>query len=241
MTRGLLLSMLMIISCNLSAQFNDSTFYYIRFSSQGMYNQTNDISAFTFNNALNFTINKKKVSLNSSNNWIYGEQDNRLTNNDFASVLNLDLFKDTRRLYYWGLASYTTSYSLKINYQFQAGAGLGLNIINKPDAELVVSNGLLYETSDLQLDTARDIYQTVRNSLRVKHRLTYNAIRWDGTFFWQPSLQDIDDYILRATTTLAVKLKTWLSITGGLTYNKLSRTNRENLLINFGLVAEKYW
>jgi hypothetical protein len=33
----------------------------------------------------------------------------------------------------------------------------------------------------------------------------------------------------------------WLSLTMGLTYNKLGRTDRENLLFNLGLSVERYF
>lgn len=225
------------------AQFDDSTHYHVRYSTTGIINRTNDARSFVLNNALGFQVNKEKVTLNSSNAWIYGRQGSSLTNNDFSTALNLDYLKNKQRLYYWGLVTYTTSYSLKIDYQLQAGAGVGYNFINKERAELVVSDGLLYETSKLVLPQGGDFdHQTVRNSLRIKYKwLVTDIIVLDGLHFWQPSLKQLDDYILRSTSTLSVKLRKWLSLTTALTYNKLSLTNRENLLVNFGITAEKYF
>lgn len=228
---------------SLQAQFNDSTHYYLKYATTGIINRTNDARSFVLNNALAFQVNKKKLTVNSSNAWIYGMQDGALTNNDFSTALNADYLRNVRKLYYWALTSYTTSFSLKMRYQFQAGAGVGYNIIRRENAELEVSDGFLYESSDLKLENdVRDIYQTVRNSLRIKYRWDINKlVVLEAMHFWQPSLMRIDDYIIRSSNSLSVKLRKWLSLTTSLTYNKLSRTNRENLLLNFGVTAEKYF
>lgn len=239
--------LLVVLGCALlavgRAQFDDSTHYHVKYSTTGIINRTNDARSFVLNNVLGFQVNKEKITLNSSNAWIYGRQGSTLTNNDFSTGLNLDYLKNKQRLYYWGLVTYTTSYSLKIDHQLQAGAGVGYNFINKERAELVVSDGLLYETSKLVLPQGGDFdHQTVRNSLRIKYKwLVTDIIVLDGLHFWQPSLKQIDDYILRSSSTLSVKLRKWLSLTTALTYNKLSLTNRENLLVNFGITAEKYF
>lgn len=88
-----------------------------------MINKTNDGRSYVLNNGLIFNINKKRTELSSNNSWIYGRQNDVLINNDFSSVLNFDLLQNVRRLYYWGLASFTTSYSLKINYSIPGRCG----------------------------------------------------------------------------------------------------------------------
>lgn len=242
MIRFVICCMIILVSTTGNGQFNDSTYYNLRFSSQGIYNKTTDIRSFTLNNALGFSIRKKYIGLTSSNNWIYGQQNSKLTNNDFNSVLNVDVLKDTRRLYYWALMSFSSSYSLKINYQFQAGGGIGYNVLNKNSAEIVLSNGLLFEASEVVLkDSSKIIYQALRNSLRIKHRWQKGMFSWEGTHFWQPNLSDFNDYIIRSNTTISVRLKKWLSISGGLTFNKITRTNRENLLVNFGITFDHYF
>lgn len=243
MKRMMLLALVLIFCCNAIAQFNDSIHYHLKFATTGIINRTNDARSFVLNNALGFQVNKEKLTINSSNAWVYGRQGSRLTNNDFSTALNIDYLKNRQRLYYWGLVTFTSSYSLKINHQLQGGAGIGYNFINNDRAELVVSDGLLYETSDLKLaQGSDDHYQTVRNSLRIKYKWAINnLVILEGVHFWQPSLERFDDYIIRSNSSLSVKLRKWLSLTTALTYNKLSRTNRENLLVNFGLSAEKYF
>jgi len=123
------------------AQFTDSTHHYIKYVATGIINRTNAAKSFVVNNALSFSISRKNVSFNSNGSYVYGKQDGRLTNNDLIAGFNFDLFKDTRKWYYWGLANYTSSYSLNINNQFQTGIGPGYNFINKKNAELVISDG----------------------------------------------------------------------------------------------------
>lgn len=224
-------------------QFNDSVHYYARFTATGIINKTQDNRSFVMNNGFSFSVNKRNISLHSNAGYIYGILGDKLTNNDLTTGINLDLFKNTRKLYYWGLVNLTSSYSLKINHQVQAGGGIGYNFLNKPNVELVVSDGLLFEASSVDTDTSKNVtYQTVRNSLRIRHRWNIsNVVSWEGMHFWQPSLERIDDYIIRSSTSVSVRLRKWLSVTSALTYNKFSRTGRENLLVSFGLTAERYF
>jgi len=120
---------------------------------------------------------------------------------------------------------------------------VGYTFVNKPHFNFLISDGFVYETSDLTDPVlGKDIYQTVRNSFRVKYRWAYKSIFvLEGTQFVQPSIISSKDYILKSSNTLLVKLNTWLAINASLGYNKISRTNRENLLITYGLTVDKYF
>src|SRR5688572_8415660 len=119
-----LLLLLVFFSSSASAQFTDSAFYNVNFTSSGSINSTNDGDAYLLNNGLRFGMKKRSISLNFGNSWIYGQQKRSLTNNDFNSYLDLNLYKTLPHFYYWGLGNYTTSYSLKINNQLQTGLGI---------------------------------------------------------------------------------------------------------------------
>lgn len=233
----------MLYCCTAYTQFNDSTYYHVSYAATGTYNKTDGNRSYIFNNALGFEINKKDVSFNSSNSWVYGESQTGVTNNDFSSSLNFDLFRTVRTWYYWGLASYTSSYSLDIHNQFQIGAGIGYNAIRKKNAELVISDGILFETSNLYNPLpGKTTYVTARNSLRIKYRwVILNSIVLDGMHFWQPALNSLSNYIVKSTGNLSVTLNKWLSLTTSVTYNRFNQTHRENLLINFGLTFQKYF
>lgn len=225
------------------SQFNDSVHHHFTLTSTGVYNKTKDQKSFVFNNALAFEVNKKKITYNTGASWIYGIQNKQLSNNDFSAAANVDFLKDIRRLYYWALINYDNSYSLKINYRFQSGAGIGYSIIKKPNLKLEASDGIVFETSDLtDPNIGKDVYQTVRNSLRVKYLWSYNkTFSLEGTNFYQPSLISFSDFILKLNNKLSVKLNKWLSVNATMTYNKISRTNRENLLLTYGITVENYY
>lgn len=225
------------------SQFNDSIHHRFLFSSSGIVNKTNDVSSYILNNMASFEINQKKLSFNTAANWIYGRQQKRLSNNDVSFYANMDYLKNVHPLYYWALATFDESYSLKINYRFQSGLGLGYTIVKTPHFNLVLSDGFLYETSDLT-DPAlgKDVYQTVRNSFRIKYHWSYKKIvTLEGTNFAQPSIISFKDYILKLNNTLSIKLNKWLAINASVGYNKISRTNRENLLVTYGLSVDTYF
>lgn len=227
------------------AQFNDSTHHYVNYASTGVINKTNDGNSYLLNNNLKFNVSKKDVSINTTNSWIYGKQQNILSNNDFSTSADFNLFKTLQHFYYWGLANYDKSYSLKINNRLQTGLGIGYSILDREKSVLVISDGILYEKNDLYATSAEfgsNQYETLRNSLRIKYKfIIKDIIVIDGADFLQQSLSCRSDYIIKSNTTLSIKLKKWLSLTAAVVYNKLNRTQRENLLINYGLSIEQYF
>lgn len=242
--KTLLLILLFVFTQQLvHAQFNDSTHYLIGYTSTGVINKTNNNRSYVLNNGIRFTLNRQQASLNAASSWVYGQQQATKTNNDFSSTVDFDLYKNIRQLYYWGIGNYDRSYSLKVNNRLQAGAGLGYSIFRDQNANLVISDGIIYERSDLtDANSKQDVYETLRNSLRVKFRwVIKDFITLDGMHFLQNSLSINDDYIIKSNTNFSLKLRKWLNFTTSLTYNKITRTNRENLLFTFGLTAERYF
>lgn len=225
------------------SQFNDSVHHRFSYSSTGIINQTKNINSYVLSNMTAFEITQKKLTFNTAASWIYGKQQKQLSNNDLSAYANLDFLKNVQKLYYWALINSDESYSLNINYRFQGGVGIGYTFVNKPELDLVISDGFLYETSDLTDPVlGKDIYQTVRNSFRIKYRWAYkNIFIIEGIQFAQPSLISLKDYILKSNNTLSVKLNKWLAINASVVYNKASRTDRENLLITYGLAVNKYF
>jgi hypothetical protein len=234
---------LMLIFSAVSAQFNDSTSYYANFSTTGSINKVNEGTSYLLNNILKFTVSKKNISFNLNSGWIYGKQFGTLSNNDFNSAADFNVYT-TPDFYFWGLGTYDKSYSLKINNRFQTGGGIGYMFLHEKNAMINVSDGILYEKGDLDVPDllGRTRYETVRNSLRLKFKFTWHdCIQLDGTNFWQPSLSEQQDYILKSVTTLSVKLQKWLRLTSSLTYNKFNLSQRENLLWTFGMTIENYF
>jgi len=234
---------LLFFSAVANAQFSDSVHHQIAFNGTGSINRTNDAVAYLLNNSLRFSLRRKSLRLNFNNNWVYGQQNNRLSNNDYISTLDFNLYKTFPHFYYWGLGNYTSSYSLKIENQVQAGIGAAYNIIDQENATLNFSDGLLYERSNIFLnDTVRDEYHTFRNSLRIQFRYKYGTLLTaSGYGFLQNALNDGNDYIIRANLNLALKVYKSVSLTTAVTYNNVHRTQRENLLFTYGLVIERFF
>jgi hypothetical protein len=241
------LLILLVTTCLFSkqgyAQLNDSLQHYISYAATGILNKTNTSKSYLLSNVLRFNMKKKKISLNSTNSFIYGEQQNKITNRDLSSTFDCNVYSQLPRFYYWGLVNYDKSYSLKINNRLQTGLGIAYSIIDKPTVFLNISDGILYESSSLKkTDSTNDVYQTFRNSLRFRYKFVIKEIiTLNGSNFFQNSLSDANDYIIQSTNSLSVKLRKWLSFTTAATYNKVQRTHRENLLVTFGLTAEKYF
>jgi len=229
--------------CDVSAQYNDTIGHYIGAMATGNISKTNDSHSYLFNNALKFGIHQKTFTLNSTNSWVYGSTDKVLANNDFNSTLDFDLYKTLPHFYYWGLANYQSSLSLKINNQYQAGVGVAYNIIDRKYLKFNLSDGILYDNSDIYLeDTMRDVYSTFRNSFRILFHLGIkDIVKFDAAGFYQNSFSSGSDYIVKANLGLAVKLRKWLSLTTALTYNRFNRTMRENILFTYGITMEKYF
>jgi len=220
-------------------QFNDTTHYHVQLASTGSINTTDNSTAYLLNNALNFGIKQKDAVLTSTNSWIYGKQDRVLTNNDFSSALFFNLYKTFPHFYYWGLLNYNTSYSLKINNQLLTGAGIAYSLVDTKKIYINISDGVVYDQSDLLTNLN---YHTYRNSLRIQYHFELQkVVTLDGGNFFQNSFAHSNDYIIRTTTTLGLKLQKWLSLTTTLTYNKMNITQSDNLIFTYGVSVDKFF
>lgn len=213
----------------------------IKIASSGSFNHTHDGITYLFNNAVNYSYSKKNFSLNSNSTYVYGNTPNDLTNNDFNTSLNFNYISTIPKFYYWGLVNFTSSYSLKVKEQLQSGLGIAYRFIQNDKTRFVVSDGILFERSNIiQEDNTGLSYQTFRNSLRVQFSTQYkDLLTFSSVGFYQPSLNYGGDFIINANATLGIKVWKWLSFTTTVTYNNVSRTQRENLLFTYGFVAER--
>lgn len=248
--RCTLLRVLLVAACAVFlspasfAQFTDSTHYHVAFSGTGIFNRTEASRSYLFTNRLRLRTRHDRLESNAAISWLYGEQSERLTNNDFTSTVDFNFDSRLPHFYYWGLGVFEKSFSLKVNNRAQAGLGLAYNLLDRGDSlNINISDGLLYEYSDLQLaDTTRELYRSFRNSLRLRTRIRLQrSLTFEATGFLQNSLERRGDYIIRSTASLSLQLRRWLALTSALTYNKVARTQRENLLLTFGLTVENWF
>lgn len=210
----------------------------------GNVNRTNDGTNYLLDNGLKAGVRRSRLELNEQMRWLYGANAGKLVNNDFSSLLDLNFFAgDSARLNYWGLANFSSSYSLKIDYQVQAGAGIAYKLVDATYLKVKVSDGILYETSRvLPLNAAAETYSTVRNSFRLQVRANWGTrLGFEATGFWQPSLRIAGDYIINVQSSLSFKINNWLSLNSRMQYSEFSRTSKQNLLFTYGLRIEHYF
>lgn len=225
------------------AQFTDSVTQLAKIISGGFINKTKDGANYLFNNNLQYSVKKKRVVLNAAAGWLYGMSPDKLTNNDFVLSSNVNLYRHFTGFYYWGLVNYTTSYSLNIKSQGQAGLGIAYNFLDRKNIWLNLSNGIIGELSRIiQNDSNIVNYQTVRNSLRAQFMLKMGE---KATFkaggFYQPSFKDIRDHIISSDTEFSYALWKGLNFNARMQYNKISRTEKENLIFTYGFGYQKYF
>lgn len=238
-----LLFIFLFYTATLSAQFNDSTHYLAAAQSTGTFNKTNDGYTSLYNNSLRYGMKFNSFVMNANSSWVYGKTPSKLSNDDWNTTLDFNLYKTFPHFYYWGLLNYTSSYSLKIDNQFQGGLGLAYRIYDRPHIRLSISNGILYETSRIIQEQGNYLeYETFRNSLRLQFNYSYKElIKLRAVGFYQPSLSYKNDYIINANASVNIKIWKWLQFSTTATYNKVSRNRRENFILTYGLVAERYF
>lgn len=224
------------------AQYSDTTHYFVGIASTGTYNQTNISQTFLLSNTLRAGIRQKKFAFNTVNKFLYGQNGNRLVNRDFTTVWDMNYYPAKTKMYGWALATYNSVYSLKVNHQLQTGCGLAYDFIENNRIQLNISDGLLYDFSDVMLlDTIRDKYQTFRNSLRIQCRVFAGNMSFRVVSFVQNSLEYKKDVLIKADATLAYRFKKYFSITTQGNYNRMNRTGKETLFLTYGLSFEKFF
>jgi hypothetical protein len=238
-----LVIMCVIASLTAFTQFSDSARHFLGYTGTGIINNTDASNSYVFRNSLQAGLTRRTLSANAVSTWVYGKQNKLRTNNDYENVLDVDYRIDSSKWKVWLLGTYDKSFSLKINRRVQVGSGLSYDVLRKNGNRLNVSDGILYESSDLILqNNTNDVYKTWRNSLRVKYIFHIGKLfEITGTHFVQNSLSDKDDYNIRLQSGLGIKILSWASITTAVTYNRINRLSRENLLLTFGVNMRKYF
>lgn len=226
-----------------SSQFSDSVPHFIQFKSTGIVNQTNTGSSYVLSNSLHFNTLKKNFSLNTAAGWVYGANQQSVSNNDLTTHADVNFTRPLKKISYWGLANFDKILSLRVNYRLQAGAGVSYDFIDSPYLRINVSNGILYEAADIkESNTENRSYSIPRNSFRLLYKWKLqNRFTLSGVHFYQPSILSIQDYIIQSSSNISMKIYQWLSLNVTLVYNRASNTNRENLLLTYGIGLEKYF
>ena len=228
--------------CTASAAPSDTLQYKLGLANTGILNHTRLLNAYTLSNTVKLGIKGRKTELDAAANYTYGVTDNELVNNDFTGNLsgNRYVFAD-RRFYIWGLGAYESSYSLGVASRTQVGGGIAWSPIDSPRAYLNFSEGVLVETANIRQPDGNTVTnQTLRNSFRFRFRFASEGDRvvFEGTNSIQNSFKDFNDYLLRLNNALTVKVYKGIGLTAAVAYNKITATDRENLLLTLGFKVD---
>lgn len=117
--------LLFFISNSAFSQYADTMTYHVKAQLSGVFNKTNTTKSFLANNSMQYSMTRVHTSFNWNGNWIYGKQNGIITNNDFSSIMDYNLYNKKERFYAWWFGAYDKSYSLKIINRLQGGFGLG--------------------------------------------------------------------------------------------------------------------
>jgi hypothetical protein len=237
MVRGLVTLIFLVCFLAADAQLSDSTGNYLAYAFTGNYNQANKVAGFLSSHSVAFGHRSDAWACHLNLKHLYGRQRQELTNNDLTVHFDVNRYAFVPRFYFWGLASYGAVYSLKVHTQFQTGAGAAYDLISTGGIEVNVSDGLLYDYSDVDLsESTRLVRQTPRNSLRLRLRLkagVHGSLQ--SAYMLQNSLEHGNDLIHKAETTIMVRIRGQLSARFHVQYCGMSSTDRETLLAVFGL------
>lgn len=248
---SLLISLSTAYISNISAQDNKP--HKLDLSATGSLNKTADDLINIYNTNVRYNYIIQNAEFNANAKWVYGSKSAGLSNNDVNVTLDGNLYHDHKKHFNsWVLGAFTSSYSLNIYSQFQAGVGLAykFELLKKERTknddkattyqDLItfrVSDGIIYEQSNiLNKESVQEMYYILRNSLRLQLVANlWNNASLRGTYFWQPALHDIKDVNMTADVSLGIKLSNNIKFDTRFSYNYITRTAKENLIFTYGI------
>ncbi len=159
--------------------------------------------------------------------FAYGRQNGVLAERDFYVDLFIDIYKQ-HKIYTFGLGTIETSNLRKIVLRQLAGAGVGFRLWETPENSLVLTNAVLFESTDFR---ERATVETLRNSARLKgkHSFFKNRFRLTHITFLQPSIQNWANFRWSTNIALELPLNKWISFRTGFenTYESIVEATRQ--------------
>lgn len=183
--------------------------------------------------------------LNADINYIYGEKDNRKSEDDLIANLNHSFWYE-KNIYGIIFSTYEFSNLRGINNRYLTGAGFGWQAI-RIDAEkakklsfvpyVSITNAIVYESTDFLRFTDIEVF---RNSTRILANFSFfkGKLLFNNTIFIQPSISN-SNFRGSWTNVFRLPLSSWFSLQSTLdySYESLVLAGRQNsdvrLLIGF--------
>lgn len=162
-----------------------------RIAADGTYTSGNvNRALIQFSSALDFN-NSKIIKFSSSPSYIYGQQNKVLAEKELFVDFRTSILHE-RKFYYLAFTSFEKSNLRKINDRFIGAAGVGLKIVQRPNAYLSTTNVFLYEKTDFVVNEKFPDRNLWRNSTRIFGEYTFHdsKLSLSHTLFLQPSITE---------------------------------------------------
>ncbi|GGF25159.1 DUF481 domain-containing protein [Hymenobacter cavernae] len=161
----------------------------------------------------------KHLGLPLNGSFIYGKQDRLLKEREL--LLNATPYYYKGRFRAYAIGGFERSNLRGITDRVQLGAGPGWAFYSDTlGREVSVSNLFIREKTDF-LDGTQQI--TARNSVRLKVAYSIKILTLSSITFYQPSLEDFNNYRFSNLTTLALKVTKTLAVNFSYNYTHESQ------------------
>lgn len=212
-----ILCFLLFFPIILSAQINESDTLKVKasLSITGLY-QGGNVETLIFRTKTDFSfVPFKNWVYKNQNSYIYQEFGKEKADEDILS-LNFLYLNPKRKIYPFVLGFFSTNYRREIDYRYLFGAGATIQLFSKNDNWLKMSLSSEYEQTEFsetnfnfsKYDGKGSIH-TFRGTLWVhgKYHLIKNKIILTHESYFQPSLEDSDNY--RWQGDFSLELPVW--------------------------------
>jgi hypothetical protein len=184
-----------------------------------------------------------KLVVKTQNSSLYQEfsgfrADNNVNNRNFV------YFNPEARLYPFAMSFIATDFRRKINRRFFGGAGLTGQLINREKHVLKISLSTVYETTRFQSDNFNlDIYDG-REKINLwrtgaylfgLHRLSEHSVQIHYEAYWQPGIENTDNY--RVFADVGIDIKAWKNLSLGIVYYY----SYERVVVDTVLKQDELW
>lgn len=216
-----ILLMLFFTGCGIFAQVKDKDSIKLRMdlSLTGFW-QGGNVETLIFRAANKFDYQfAKNVKFRSQNSYVLQEFGRVKADEDILS-LNFVNINTHKRLHPLALAFFSTNFRRKIDYRYIVGGGLSYQLLKKKKHNIIMSLTGEYEHTDFKTtDFKIDDYDgytainTWRSTLwfQGEHQLFSGKMIFKHQFYFQPSLQDSDNFRWRGDVSLELPIWDFLN------------------------------
>lgn len=216
-----ILLMLLFTGCGIFAQVKDKDSIKLRMdlSLTGFW-QGGNVETLIFRAANKFDYQfAKNVKFRSQNSYVLQEFGRVKADEDILS-LNFVNINTHKRLHPLALAFFSTNFRRKIDYRYIVGGGLSYQLLKKKKHNIIMSLTGEYEHTDFETtDFKIDDYDgytainTWRSTLwfQGEHQLFSGKMIFKHEFYFQPSLQDSDNFRWRGDVSLELPIWDFLN------------------------------